>query len=68
MVNGPIGPPKFCLIRNNGKKTIKCCSFIIGPPKLHDSDAPTGHDRMVVNKDNASTGGLQAGPQRISGF
>jgi hypothetical protein len=25
-------------------------------------------DRLVVNKDNASTGGLQAGPQRISVF
>ena len=25
-------------------------------------------DRLVVNKDNASPGGLQAGPQRISVF
>ena len=33
-----------------------------------DSDAPAGHDRLFVNKDNASTGGLQAGPQRISVF
>ena len=38
------------------------------PPKLHDFDAPAGHDPMVVNKDNASPGGLQAGPQRISVF
>jgi hypothetical protein len=65
---GPLVLLNFALSETMEKKAIKCCSFIIGPPKLHDSDAPKGHDRMVVNKDNASTGGLQAGPQRISGF